>query len=176
LRLRWNMEYGIKIIVLLFVVRCCRLLVVVVSHKTTMILFWLMIVCWSHGVMTVLETAQHTALMSVYESLGSSLFVSVDSTRHFQFFFFFFFFFLSFQDAPTQQCALDSMHRQIALALGWLVLVAMSFGCAFLVCVAWSDHDIVVVMQIVAQHPNVWVDSTNDWRLDGTHSIVRCCS
>jgi hypothetical protein len=35
--------------------------------------FWLLAICWSHCVLTQpLEAAQHSALMSVYDGLGSS--------------------------------------------------------------------------------------------------------
>jgi hypothetical protein len=41
-------------------------------HHATMILGWLLVTCLAHGVLTQpLEMDQYTALMSVYDGLGS---------------------------------------------------------------------------------------------------------
>jgi hypothetical protein len=43
------------------------------KHKPTMNAFWLLVICWSHCVLAQpLELTQHSALMSVYNGLGSS--------------------------------------------------------------------------------------------------------
>jgi hypothetical protein len=77
----------------------------------TMNLLWLVVICWSRCVLTQpLESAQYTALMSVYDGLGSSL-VAANVLR-FQSFFFFF-----LQDATMRRFVLDSMRRRAVLAL-----------------------------------------------------------
>jgi hypothetical protein len=56
----------------------------------TMFPFWLLVICWSHCVLTQpLAANQHIALMSVYDDLGLSL---DDSISAFSLSFFFFFF------------------------------------------------------------------------------------
>jgi hypothetical protein len=71
--------------------------------------FWLLVICWWHCVLTQpLELAQHAALMSVYDGLGSShvdeLKVVLNSV------------FVFGQVATTRQIARDSMPRRIVLA------------------------------------------------------------
>jgi hypothetical protein len=73
----------------------------------------LLVVCWSHGVVTQmvpLDLAQHTALMSVYDGLGSSIHFEANDILLLTFFDFF------EQNATAQHSARDSTHRQIVLA------------------------------------------------------------
>jgi hypothetical protein len=81
-----------------------------------MIRFWVLVICWSHCVLTQsLEPGQHSALMSVYDSLGvwrmltSSLSVYVRFSQRWLTFLF-------SQVAAMQQRARDSMCRQFVLA------------------------------------------------------------
>jgi hypothetical protein len=75
--------------------------------------FWLLVIYWSHYVLTqTLEAAQHSALMSVYDALGSSH--VDDEVKSFRIHFLFFLVFG--QDAMTCQIAHDSLRRRIVLA------------------------------------------------------------
>jgi hypothetical protein len=91
------------------------------------LLLLLLVICWSHCVLTQpLQDDQYIALMNVYDGLGS--FPHSRSFRILRFFFFFFFFFL--QDA-TPQCAHDSMRQRVVSARICVVLMEMSHNCAF---------------------------------------------
>jgi hypothetical protein len=110
-----------------------------------MILIGLLI--WSHCVLAQpLQADQHTALMSVYDSIGLSPCFHIDmNSFHFcfvcllgvcvcvcvcVFFFFFFFFFFSQKDA-TQLFVRVSLCRLNVMARDCFVLLAVSQCCAF---------------------------------------------
>jgi hypothetical protein len=71
--------------------------------------FWLLVMCWSHCILTQpLELAQHTALMNVYDALGSSH-VMMSSCRRFTF---------CFSSRMQQRDSVPAIHCDVKLC--WL--------------------------------------------------------
>jgi hypothetical protein len=133
--------------------------------------FWLLVICWSHCVLTQpLQAAQHSALMSVYDALGSSHVDEVKVVLHSLFVFRFFFF---GQDATTPQVP----AIQCVVELHWLGIDLFWWQCHSVVRSRERCDMCFVLTRDYSQEPFFptidWVDSVDDWTIDGTHLVVR---
>jgi hypothetical protein len=128
-----------------------------------MILLLALVFCWLHCVLTQpLQAAQHTALMSVYDSLGvsahpavvcvSSQFVFPRMQRH---------------GVPAIRCVVE---------LHWLGIVLCVWQCHSVVRSRPERsvvRDGVLSLQDRVQHQDDGINSADDWAIDVAHSIVR---
>jgi hypothetical protein len=67
------------------------------------------------------------------------------------------------------------MRRRIVLALDFIALVAKCRICAIsggcLLCLLFVSPS----LQVFEQYGLEWVDSFDDWTIDGSHIFVCCC-
>jgi hypothetical protein len=151
---------------------CCLALTFAFDEdKPIMNAFWLLVICWSHCVLTQpLQAVQHSALMSVYDALGSSHVDEVKVVLHSLFVFRFFFFWAGCNDA-TRCPRFDASSNCIGSGL------ICSDGNVTRLCVLASDVMCFVLTRDYSQEPFFptidWVDSVDDWTIDGTHLVVR---
>jgi hypothetical protein len=127
--------------------------------------FWLLVICWSHCVLTQpLEAAQHSALMSVYDALGSS---HVDEVKSFCIHFLFFFSGRMQRDSlPAIQCVVELCWLGIDL-FWWQSHTVVRSRERCVMCFVLTNRDDSQGTFLLP--PIDWVDSVDDWTIDGTH-------